>query len=98
MEHVQISTATSRASQEDHAQNQTAGSAGPTRGEPHSHLSIPRFSPAISDFRWPTCRFRRGLARSEQLQIADEPLDEVSIAEAHVKIHLSRVPHTSYTL
>ena len=40
VEHVQISTATSRASQEDHAQNQTAGSAGPTRGEPHSHLSV----------------------------------------------------------
>ena len=41
VDHVQISTATSLASQEVHAQNQTDGSAGPTRGEPHSHLSIP---------------------------------------------------------
>ena len=85
MEHVQISTATSRASQEDHAQNQTAGSAGPTRGEPHSHLSIPG-----SHLLFQVAHVRFSTASSVGTT-PDEPLDEVSIAEAHVKIHVSHI-------
>ena len=85
MEHVQISTATSRESQEDHTQNQTVGSTAPTRGEPHSHLSIPG-----SHLLFQVAHVRFSTASSVGTT-PDEPLDEVSIAEAHVKIHVSHI-------